>query len=325
MFNLIKKNPYFKLTFASIGFILNISFSRTLSRWVKIFREEGVEGLSKKTRSDNNKRRKVSAKIRKLIEGLALEGNKSVATIHRKSCEVAKKLGEFQPSYAVAYSIIKSIPKSMLSLAQGGNKQYEQKYELLCMDNVSRANEVWQSDHCLLDIDLKYKDGTQKPWLTVITDSYSRAIAGYYLSFDAPSSIRVALSLRQAIWSKQEKNWIICGIPEKFYTDNGTDFKSDHIASVCTDLKIQTIFSIPGKPRGRGKIERFFLTLNQRLLCELPGYVKNKTDKRPLITIEELDEQLKNFVLNIYHSEPHSSTKESPIKRWNNKYSRGFK
>jgi len=32
------------------------------------------------------------------------------------------------------------------------------------------------------------------------------------------------------------------------------------------------IFSLPGVPRGRGKIERFFETVNQLLLCAQPGY-----------------------------------------------------
>jgi transposase len=41
---------------------------------------------------------------------------------------------------------------------------------------------------------------------------------------------------------------------------------------VGADLKIRLIFSMPGKPRGRGRIERFFSTLNEMFLCELEGY-----------------------------------------------------
>jgi transposase InsO family protein len=35
------------------------------------------------------------------------------------------------------------------------------------------------------------RDGTKaaKPWLTVVLDDYSRAVAGYFLSFEAPSSM----------------------------------------------------------------------------------------------------------------------------------------
>lgn len=38
-----------------------------------------------------------------------------------------------------------------------------------------------------------------KPWLTVILDDYSRTVAGYFLTFDAPSAAQTALALRQAI------------------------------------------------------------------------------------------------------------------------------
>ena len=62
------------------------------------------------------------------------------------------------------------------------------------------------------------------PWLTVVSDDYSRAVAGYFLSFEAPSSIQTALALRQAIWRKEDPRWHVCGIPEILYSDNGTDF-----------------------------------------------------------------------------------------------------
>jgi Integrase core domain len=124
-----------------------------------------------------------------------------------------------------------------------------------------------------LDIWVRH-DGAKpvRPWLTVIMDDYSRAIAGLRLSFQAPSAIQTALTLRQAMWRKPAAMWHICGIPETFYSDHGSDFTSEHSAQVCADLKMVLVFSEPGMPRGRGKIERFFRTVNQRLLCGLPGY-----------------------------------------------------
>ena len=110
-----------------------------------------------------------------------------------------------------------------------------------------------------------------KPWLTVILDDYSRAMAGYFLTFDAPSALNTSLALRQAIWRKDDPRWHICGVP-MFYTDCGSDFLSEHLKQVGTDLKMVLTNSIPGQPRGRGRIERFFLTVQQMLLCELPGY-----------------------------------------------------
>ena len=151
------------------------------------------------------------------------------------------------------------------SLSVSLNYSYTQESE--------RPNAIWQADHTLLDIWIwDEKENPVRPWLTVVIDDYSRAIAGYYISFDAPSALQTALALRQAIWRKNNPKWHICGIPEVLYTDHGSDFTSHHIEQVCLDLKIRLIFSTVGQPRGRGKIERFFLTVNQMLLSKLSGY-----------------------------------------------------
>lgn len=149
-------------------------------------------------------------------------------------------------------------------------------------------------------------------------DDYSRAIAGYYLSFHAPSSLHTSLAFRQAIWIKNEKQWPICGIPEIMYTDHGCDFTSHHIEEVCVLLKIQLIFSTIGKPRGRGKIERFFATLNQLVLQDLPGFVQqgSSVKKNDCLTLEALESKLKHFMLDEYNYQLHSTTKMPPVTKW---------
>lgn len=53
-------------------------------------------------------------------------------------------------------------------------------------------------------------------------------------------------------------------MPDILYTDNGTNFTPKHLQQVAADLKIRLVFSIPGKPQGRGRIELFFRTVNLR-------------------------------------------------------------
>ena len=89
-----------------------------------------------------------------------------------------------------------------------------------------------------------------KPWLSVVIGDYSRVVAGYFLSFEDPSALHTSLALRQAIWRKEDSPWIVCGIPDVLYTDNGSDFTSQHLEQVSADLKIRLVFSIPGKPSG---------------------------------------------------------------------------
>lgn len=166
------------------------------------------------------------------------------------------------------------MPRGLVSLAHEGSKEYKQKFDLLYIREANYPNEIWQADHMLLDILLICEEDkkAQRPWLTIIIDDYSRSISGYELSYMAPSAKKTSLALRQGIWNKNEPHWSICGIPSILYTDHGSDFTSKHIEQVCIDLKIELIFSSIGIPRGRGKIERFFRTLNQLLISELEGF-----------------------------------------------------
>jgi putative transposase len=156
-----------------------------------------------------------------------------------------------------------------------------------------------------------------RPWLTIVIDDHSRAIAAWRLSTSAPSALQTALALRNAIWRKAEPGWTVCGIPEVLYTDHGSDFTSRHIEQVCAELKAQLIFSRVAQPRGRGRIERFFGTLNTCCLAELPGYIApGGPSAKPALTLVELDEALRHFIIHAYHQTPHSVTGENPQARW---------
>ena len=209
-------------------------------------------------------------------------------------------------------------------LAHEGTKAYADTFEMVHRREVERPNTIWQADHTLLDILLVREDETAaKPWLTVIIDDYSRAVAGYFLSFDPPSALQTALALRQAIWRKEDARWQICGIPDVLYTDNGSDFTSRHMEQVAADIKMQLVFSTPGKPRGRGRIERFFLTLSSLFLAGLPGHMVtgNKVTGggiygQPTLTLAKLDLLLREFLLHTYQDREHSETKMTPKERW---------
>ena len=157
-----------------------------------------------------------------------------------------------------------------------------------------------------------------KPWLTVVIDDYSRAVAGYFLSFEDPSALHTSLALRQAIWRKEDSRWIVCGIPAVLYTDNGSDFTSSHLEQVSADLKIRLVFSVPGKPRGRGRIERFFLTVNEMFLCELDGYAPagGAVRGKPTLTLADFETRFRTFLLDVYHRREHTETKMPPVERW---------
>lgn len=158
-----------------------------------------------------------------------------------------------------------------------------------------------------------------RPWLTVVLDDYSRAVCGYAVYLEAPSTLQTSLALRQAVWRKPDPAWHVCGIPQVFYSDHGADFTSTHLEQVAADLKLRLVFSTVGMPRGRGKIERFFATVHQLCLSALPGYAppgaKAPPSARPL-TLADLDRVVHRFIVGDYHARPHSQTGQPPQARW---------
>lgn len=130
------------------------------------------------------------------------------------------------------------------------------------------------------------------------------------------------MTLRRAVWRKAEPRWPVCGIPEILCTDHGSDFTSRHLEQVCADLKIRLVFSTVGKPRGRGRVERFFATVNQRFLPGLPGHAPpGLPTPAPVLSLGDLDAAFRRFLLEDYHQAPHGGTGVSPLARWQ---ARGF-
>ena len=88
----------------------------------------------------------------------------------------------------------------LVTLAHEGTKSYSDRFDLVHRREAEAPNAIWQADHSELDVFVKDGEGKpRKPWLTIVLDDYSRAVAGYMLFFGAPSTIQTALALRQAI------------------------------------------------------------------------------------------------------------------------------
>jgi putative transposase len=291
---------------------------RTAQRWLSRYHRFGLIGLTRAGRADLGKRRGLSSELCRFAEGLALQRPPfGPGAIFREVCRVAREKGEVPPGYHTVYSIIRAIPEDMRTLAVDGEKAYRNAYDLVHRREAEGPNQIWQADHTQLDL-MAIRDNGQpgRPWLSIIIDDHSRAIAGFSFAFNSPSTLLTSLVLRQAIWRKADVQWIIFGIPEVLYTDNGSDFTSIHLEQVAADIKLRLIFSTPGHPRGRGRIERFFETVNQMFLCHLPGYIgEGGIVGKPALTLSELDRRFEEF-LREYHARPHGETKVAPQERW---------
>ena len=142
--------------------------------------------------------------MKRAIEGLALESNPvPITSVHRQIKEYAEAIGDTVPSYWTVYDIVREVPPSLGTLAHQGAKAYGESFDLIHRREASKPNAIWQADHAQLDIKLLKEDGSAaRPWLTIVIDDYSRAIAGYYLGFDAPSPCEPRLLCARASGGK---------------------------------------------------------------------------------------------------------------------------
>ena len=293
---------------------------RTLRRSLAAYRAGGLAALARRPRSDRRTRR-MPPGLQLLIEGLALRRPPpTIATVHRQAAEVARAQGWPVPGYAAVYDVVRSIQPAMATLAHEGSKRYREVFDLVHRREAAKPNEIWQADHTLLDLWVLTPSGLPgRPWLTLIEDDHSRAIAGYTVNLGAPSALTTALAFRQAIWRKPWPGWHVCGIPGAFHVDHGSDFTSAHLEQVMADLRTRAYFSLPGQPRGRGKVERIFGTINQMCLPALPGYAPRGTADRAgqaTLTLAELDAAIGTFIREIYNLTPHSESGMPPQQRW---------
>src|SRR5262245_1634760 len=217
---------------------------RSVQRWLARYRAAGLGGLVRANRSDMGNRQLPAALVA-LIEGMALRKPRpSMAAMPRHMTALATQRHWPPPSYRSVYGIVQRLSPARVTLAQEGPAAFRNRYELISRHRAACSNALWQADHTLLDIMVLDANGEAvRPWLTIIMDDYSRAVAGYTIFLEAPTTLQTALALRQAMWRKQQAAWPVCGIPDVLYVDHGSDFTSTHLAQVAADLHFQLVFS----------------------------------------------------------------------------------
>ncbi|NUP45008.1 MAG: DDE-type integrase/transposase/recombinase [Streptomyces sp.] len=165
---------------------------------------------------------------------------------------------------------------------------------------ADRPNELWVGDA----LHGPRIDG-RKTYLFAFLDDHSRAVVGHRWGF-AEDTVRLAAALRPALAAR--------GVPQYIYVDNGSAFVDSWLLRACAKLGIKLVHSAPGRPEGRGKIERFFRTVNGEFTVEIAS---DKGDVgREIKDLAEMNRLFTAWVENIYHRRVHSETKQEPLARW---------
>jgi len=167
---------------------------------------------------------------------------------------------------------------------------------------ATHPNELWTGDA----LHGPRIDG-RKTYLFAFLDDHSRAVVGHRFGF-AEDTVRLAAALRPALASR--------GVPTSVYVDNGSAFVDAWLLRACAKLGIKLIHSTPGRPQGRGKIERMFRTVREQFLIELSGEPDDQTGRHQVGDLLELNRLFTAWVETVYHRQVHSETGQAPLARW---------
>lgn len=257
----------------------------TIERWYYRYRHNGFEHLASQPRNDKGKGRRLSPEATDRL--LAMRRDKPdlyVATLLRQ----LEREGAIEPkstSLTTIYRTLRSHGLDKASMKATGPAGPTKAFEL------SWANQLWMSDG-MWGPSVAIEPGGKpvRAHLLALIDDCSRLCphAQYYPG----ERIECFLDLfKHALRSR--------GLPEKLYTDNGALFRSDHLRSVCANFGIQLIHAKPYAAWSKGKIERFFRTVQsdfeQRLVFE------------PVKDLAELNLRFWRWLESEYHQRVHRS------------------
>ena len=269
----------------------------TLESWHYAYQLQGFEALQRQPRKDKGTRKalspeacqalldlrqkhpelKIKVLVRQLVEkGVLQQGTFSLPSVYR-----------FLAAHQMDAQSIKHNPPPPGS---GPTKTFE----------CPLANDLWMTD-MMFGPTLKLASGQViHTRLFALLDDCSRLIphAQYYDSEKLCcflDCLRLGLARR--------------GVPEKLNTDQGKIFTSHHLQIVCANLKVRLCHAKPFAAWSKGKIERWFRTLQQdfeaRLVID------------PAHSLEELNQRLWRWVEGEYHQRPHSALNgQTPAERF---------
>jgi putative transposase len=164
---------------------------------------------------------------------------------------------------------------------------------------ATKPNELWTGDALHGE-----KVAGRKTYLFAFIDDHSRAIVGHRWGY-AEDTVRLGAALRPALATR--------GVPESIYVDNGSAFVDAWLLRACARLGVKLVHSTPGRPQGRGKIERFFRTVTQEFVVEIAGRARVG---QAVTDLAELNRLFTAWVETVYHRREHSETGCAPLARW---------
>jgi transposase InsO family protein len=268
----------------------------TIEDWYYAYRKGQFAALQDQPRCDRGKHRTLDpAAVEALLK---LRGEHPLLTVKALIDELVRQ-GVLQPGSFSESTVQRRLAEAGLDrrslragsgLIAGPTKAFE----------VALPNLLWMAD-CMYGPTLQSGAQTaQRTYLFALLDDCSRlCVHGQFYEHERLEYFLD--TLRRALQTR--------GVPDKLYSDNGAAFRSQHLGIVCANLGIRLLHAKPYHAWSKGKIERFFSTVQTQFLPPLVF--------TPVRSVEELNRRFWQWLETEYHQREHTALGgESPAQRF---------
>jgi putative transposase len=260
---------------------------KTIKNYLHSYNDKGFDGLRRTKRSDRRISKSIPKDTEELICSLKKEEpGRSASQIIR----LIRSMAEHKDVSLKERTVSRILKNNGLSGRTVKPKKIHKGFEM------NTINELWETD---ISDGVYLAPKGKKTYCFAFLDDYSRLIphAQFYYDEKLP---RLEDCLKKAILKR--------GIPKAIYADNGKVFVSNHLKRICAELGIRLLHHLPYSPQSKGKIERFFLRMQQEFLIE--------AQRVDIQSVDELNSYFQAWVEIEYHRREHHGIGRTPLDRF---------
>ncbi len=226
----------------------------TLRDWLKRYRKGGFDALMPKPRTDRGRSRTLPAPVADRLLAIK-EANPKLSV--KLVIQQARACAEIPDDLPLPASTVYRLLVRHGLMHKDPERPTDRDRRRFAFH---KAGQLWMSDVMHGPRVRVSERAKRKTYLIAFIDDATRVIpyAAFALSENTQAFLPV---LQQAILRR--------GYSERLYVDNGAAYRSHHLALICAKLGITLIHARPYRPQGKGKMERWFLTLRSQLLTRL--------------------------------------------------------
>jgi transposase InsO family protein len=258
--------------------------ARTLRRWAADCKAAEIQfgcgfvGLLPDYKGRGNRDPKLPVEVQGLIKHFIETDFKTIKhkraqSVHSSLVAACEEKGFIAPSYKTFLKAIQKEGAHALAVKREGWRgayKYEVHYRQLEMTTPKHGDrpfEICHIDHTELDVELVCSltgRNLGRPWLTIMTDAYSRRFVAQYLSFNPPSYRSCMMVIRDCVRRHGR-------LPQIIVVDWGPEFESIYFTTLLARYEVLKKSRPKAKARFGSVCERLFGTTNTRFIHNLQG------------------------------------------------------